>query len=124
MSPSPRARAAAPVPAPAAFQARVGEVVCSIPPGCVASYGQVAALAGMPRGARHVGRALRLASAPMPWHRVITAAGRSAFPPGSAAWREQLTRLRAEGVVIVGGRIDMHRFRWRPNLDEILWRLP
>lgn len=124
MNASPRARAPEPTSTQAAFQARVGEVVRSIPPGRVASYGQVAALAGMPRGARHVGRALRLARAPMPWHRVITAAGRSAFPPGSVACREQLARLREEGVAVVSGRIDMRRFRWRPNLDEILWRLP
>lgn len=107
-----------------AFYARVWEVVRSIPPGRVASYGQVAELAGMPRGARQVGRALRLAPTSLPWQRVVTASGRIAFPVHSDAYRRQCARLSEEDVPVIGGRIDMRRFRWQPTLDERLWGLP
>ncbi|MDH3712738.1 MAG: methylated-DNA--[protein]-cysteine S-methyltransferase [Gammaproteobacteria bacterium] len=105
------------------FYTRVWDVVRSIPRGRVASYGQVAELAGMPRGARQVGRALRLAPTSLPWHRVVTVSGRVAFPVQSDAYRRQCARLSEEDVPVIGGRIDMRRFRWQPTLDERLWGL-
>lgn len=110
--------------APSAFCARAWQVVRSIPRGKVASYGQVAELAGMPRGARQVGRALRLAPDALPWHRVVTASGRIAFAAHSDAYRRQCACLSEEDVPVIGGRIDMQRFRWQPTLDERLWMLP
>lgn len=110
--------------APSVFCARAWEVVRSIPRGKVASYGQVAELAGMPRGARQVGRALRLAPDSLPWHRVVTASGRIAFAAHSDAYRRQCACLSEEEVAVIGGRIDMRRFRWQPTLDERLWMLP
>ena len=107
-----------------AFYARAWQVVRSIPRGRVASYGQIAELAGAPRGARQVGRALKLAPAPLPWHRVVTASGRIAFAPHSDAYNRQCARLSEEDVPVIGGRIDMRRFRWQPTLDERLWGLP
>src|SRR5690606_21412588 len=67
---------------------RIREVVRDIPRGCVASYGQGAEIAGIPRGARQVGYALRTlpARSDVPWHRVVTASGRVAFPPDSASF--------------------------------------
>lgn len=106
------------------FYTRAWQVVRSIPRGSVASYGQIAELAGAPRGARQVGRALRLAPASLPWHRVVTASGRIAFPVHSAGYRRQCARLSEEDVAVIGGRIDMRRFRWQPTLDERLWGLP
>ena len=103
---------------------RIWETIAEIPPGSVANYGQVAEIAGVPRGARQVGYALRHAPRDMdlPWHRVVQASGRSAFDPHSHAFRKQRERLAEEGVVMLNGRIDMNRYRWQPDLDELLWK--
>lgn len=103
---------------------RIRAMVRDIPPGRVASYGQIAELAGLPRGARQVGHALRHlpANHDCPWHRVVTASGRPAFTPGSRAYRQQLRLLKEEDVPLRNGRIDMQRYRWQPDLDELLWK--
>jgi len=67
---------------------------------------------------------MRLAPTSLPWHRVVTASGRIAFPAHSAGYRRQCARLSEEDVPVIGGRIDMRRFRWQPSLDERLWGLP
>lgn len=81
--------------------------VCTIPHGRVATYGGVARAAGLPGRARQAGFALRVAgdAQSLPWHRVVGAGGRIAFPRGSQAHREQARRLRAEGVRVVDGRV-------------------
>ena len=87
----------------------------SIPPGSVASYGQVAEEAGLPRRARLVGRVLgeRSAETELPWHRVVNAAG--ALSTRGAALSEQRRRLKAEGVELgANGRVDLLRFGWKP----------
>ena len=103
---------------------RIWETIREIPPGNVASYGQVAEIAGIPRGARQVAYALRVAPSglKLPWFRVITASGKIAFETGSAAFKRQRDRLRDEGVVVTAGRVDMDIFRWQPDLDELLWK--
>ena len=97
--------------------------VAAIPRGCVASYGEIAARAGLPRRARMVGRVLGEAGAEakLPWHRVLRSDGRIAFAPGSRAYREQRARLIDEGVVVRNGRVDLVRFGWQRNLDAELW---
>lgn len=103
---------------------RIRETIRDIPVGRVASYGQVAEIAGIPRGARQVGYALR--NLPeghdVPWHRVLQASGRIAFDKGSRGYREQRRRLLEEDVAVIAGRVDMQRFRWQPDLDELLWK--
>jgi methylated-DNA-protein-cysteine methyltransferase-like protein len=103
---------------------RIRAMVRSIPPGCVASYGQIGRLVGLPRGARLVGRVM--ATLPegtdVPWHRVVNAAGRISLPAGSEGHRRQRDRLRDEGVTVVRGRISMARFGWQPDLDELIWK--
>ena len=104
------------------FARDVLEVVSDIPPGRVASYGQIAALIGRPRNARLVGRVL--AGVDMyvggesaghrrivyPCHRVVTASGR--LVPG---WVGQRALLQAEDVGFrADGCVDMRRFRWMP----------
>jgi methylated-DNA-protein-cysteine methyltransferase related protein len=86
----------------------IWHVVCSIPRGQVATYGEVARAAGFPGRARQAGRALRLAPAGLhlPWHRVVGAGGRIVFPKASRAHREQARRLRAEGIKIEADRVD------------------
>jgi methylated-DNA-protein-cysteine methyltransferase-like protein len=103
---------------------RILDTIREIPEGCVASYGQVAEIAGIPRGARQVGYALRglPEKHDVPWHRVIQASGRIAFARGSPQYEEQSARLTMENVAVIAGRIDMRQFRWQPDLDELLWK--
>ena len=93
----------------------IWQVVAAIPAGRVATYGQVAELAGLPGGARQVGRALAElpAGTRLPWQRVVRASGASALP-GEAGER-QLARLRGEGVALTAGRVDLKRCRWQPG---------
>lgn len=95
---------------------RIWQVVAAIPAGRVATYGDVARLAGVPRGARRVGAVLRglPAATRLPWHRVLNARGCLSLPPDSAAGRRQRRRLEEEGVVFDRrDRIDLARYRWR-----------
>ncbi len=103
---------------------RIWETILEIPEGKVASYGQIAEIAGIPRGARQTAYALRVApdDLRLPWHRVITASGKIAFEKGSRPYRLQRDRLRDEGVTVMGGKVDMKEFRWQPDLDELLWK--
>ena len=93
----------------------IWQVVCAIPRGRAATYGAVARAAGLPGRARLTGFALRVAPEELnlPWHRVVGAGGRIAFPSGSREHREQARRLRAEGVPVTGGRVG------RPALTEL-----
>jgi O-6-methylguanine DNA methyltransferase len=96
------------------FSHRVLSVVRRIPPGRVASYGEVAELAGRPRAARAVGNIMRTCGRPdVPCHRVIAAGGRLGGYGGSEILKRSL--LVAEGVVVSGSRIrDLDRVRWQP----------
>jgi methylated-DNA-protein-cysteine methyltransferase-like protein len=97
----------------------------SIPEGAVASYGELAARAGLPGRARLVGRILReMPDLKLPWHRVLRSDGRIAFAPGSRSFREQVRRLAGEGVLVVRGRVDLSRHGWDRNLDAALWAPP
>jgi methylated-DNA-protein-cysteine methyltransferase-like protein len=95
---------------------RVLATVDSIPRGRVATYGDVAREAGLPRRARLVGRILRRLpeGSKLCWHRVVNAGGTSSLT-GNAA-REQRRRLAREGVDLpFRGRIAAHSFVWRPR---------
>ena len=96
--------------------ARIWQVVAMIPRGRVASYGQIAALAGMPRHARLVGRTLRELprGTKLPWHRVVNASLKISQRPGSGGHIEQRRRLLAEGVEFVGERIPK-AYRWKAS---------
>ena len=102
---------------------QIWDAVRAIPRGRVASYGDVARMAGLPGRARLVGHALRglPEDSDVPWHRVINASGRIAFPVGSEAWQRQRDRLLAEGVLAGRGRIP-EQARYRDDyLDRVLW---
>ncbi len=103
---------------------RIRETIRDIPKGCVASYGQIAQIAGIPRGARQVGYTLRHLPKghKLPWHRVVQASGRIAFARDAPQFEEQRDRLMMEGVTVLAGRIDMSLYHWQPNLDELLWK--
>ena len=95
-------------------------VVRRIPKGRVATYGQVAELAGLPNHARQVGYALNALSgkdARVPWQRVVNARGEVSLRSAPDADRLQRAILESEGVAFgAGGRIDLARFRWKPRL--------
>lgn len=111
-------------PATAKRNEKIWATISDIPEGCVASYGHIAEIAGIRRGARQVGYALRHLprGSKVPWYRVIQASGKIAFNAGSDAFNEQSKRLLSEGVAIRNGRIDMKKYRWQPDLDELLWK--
>jgi methylated-DNA-protein-cysteine methyltransferase related protein len=97
------------------FPEQVYAVVQRIPPGKVATYGQIARLLGRPRAAREVGWALRDLpdDRDIPWQRVINAQGKVSFPPGSEGALQQQANLEAEGIVFgPDGRIDLETYGW------------
>ena len=96
---------------------RIIALVRAIPRGRVASYGQIAAMAGLPNGARQVARLLHSSSGAhrLPWHRVINAAGGISLPP-AAGGGLQRALLEREGVTFVRGKADLGRNGWRPTL--------
>jgi methylated-DNA-protein-cysteine methyltransferase-like protein len=94
------------------FFERVYEAVRAIPRGRVVTYGQVARLVGVPRGARAVGWALRALDPrrerAVPWHRGVGAGGRISPRAGGGPLRQR-RRLQAEGVGFRAGRVDLGR---------------
>jgi alkylated DNA nucleotide flippase Atl1 len=88
---------------------RVRELVASIPPGNVASYGDIAAIAGLSTP-RIVGRILSEDGHDLPWYRVL----RSDGTPAPHLVHKQLALLRAEGVLADGQRVSMRKYRWHP----------
>ena len=99
---------------------RILAAVRAIPAGTVAGYGEVARRAGLPGRARLAARVLAgNDDAALPWHRVVRADGSIAFPPGDPWHDEQCQRLRAEGVVVQGGRVRGQRAA--ASLDEQIW---
>jgi len=94
---------------------RIAAVVAAIPPGRVATYGQVAAQAGNRRAARQVAWALRTyAGRDLPWHRVVGAGGAIRLPAGGGLERQRALLL-AEGVAVSpDGRLELAAHQWRP----------
>jgi methylated-DNA-protein-cysteine methyltransferase related protein len=86
---------------------RVRSLVAAIPSGRVATYGDIAAVAGL-SSPRIVGWIMRTDSSDLPWHRVITASGR----PARHLTSRQLELLRAEGVLAIDGKIALHKVRY------------
>ena len=97
---------------------RVYRVVRRIPRGKVATYGQVAVLAGLRGHARQVGYALFAlpSGTRVPWHRVINAQGKVSLRTRLGPELEQEMRLRAEGVRFdAAGRVSLKRYGWQPG---------
>ena len=92
---------------------KIYEIILEIPQGKVATYGQVAALAGKPRAARTVGWALNShpKSTELPWQRVINAGGKSSLPLDSKRKLQQAL-LEKEGVVFEDGQVNLDVFQW------------
>ena len=97
----------------------IWRVVRRVPRGRVATYGQIATLAGLPGHARQVGyalHALRDGSERVPWQRIVNAKGEVSRRSAPGADDLQRVLLEAEGVEFdTRGRIDLGRFRWKPR---------
>lgn len=97
---------------------RIYNIVSQIPKGRVATYGQVAALAGNPRWARVVGYALHNNpdQSRIPCHRVVNRDGKVAKAFVFGGENEQIRLLTAEGVQVVDGQVDLSIYRWETGL--------
>jgi len=95
---------------------RIWAAVRSIPRGRVATYGDIAAIAGMEGHARQTGYALHdlPGGSNVPWHRVINAHGEISERTRGDSHELQRMLLEAEGVEFdLGGRVDLARYRWK-----------
>ena len=94
---------------------RIWDIVEKVPRGKVATYGQIARLAGLERNARMTGYALNALppGIPVPWHRIINARGMISFPNGSASAATQRRLLEEEGILFMKGRVNFERYGWR-----------
>ena len=100
---------------------KIYAVVRRIPRGRVATYGQIADLAGLEGHARQVGYALHAlpSGTGVPWHRVINARGEISARSGSDWGELQRLLLEAEGIVFDrDDRVSLKRFRWRKRMKE------
>ncbi len=89
-------------------------VILKIPEGKVATYGQIAKLAGNPRAARQVVWCLHSSSKKekLPWHRVVNAKGQIALPVGKGYSRQKIL-LRREGIEVSDfGRVKLDQYQW------------
>ncbi|MBV1910491.1 MAG: MGMT family protein [Kangiellaceae bacterium] len=101
---------------------RIWKTVQVVPSGKVASYGQIADLAGLPGRARLVGKSLGLAPSSMnlPWYRILRSSGQLAFEKGTRQAEMQKGFLQEEGVVVMNNRVKLKQFGWQPDLAEML----
>ncbi|MDT8909372.1 MGMT family protein [Amycolatopsis sp. PS_44_ISF1] len=89
---------------------RIRAVIADVPAGAVATYGDIAAISGAP-SPRLVGRVLAEDGDDLPWQRILRANG----TPAPHLAHRQLERLREEGVLADGPRVDLRKYRWLPD---------
>jgi len=97
---------------------RIYAAVRRVPRGRVATYGQIAAVAGLPRHARLVGYALNVlpAETNVPWHRIVNAQGRISARANALGYEDLQARLlRREGVHLRAEAVALERHQWRPR---------
>ena len=98
------------------------DVVKQIPQGKVATYGQVASLAGSRRWSRVVGYALHVNPDPehIPCHRVVNRLGEVSKAFAFGGENRQITLLESEGVKVEGNRVDLEKYRWNRVTMEMM----
>ncbi|TDR17473.1 MGMT family protein [Marinicella litoralis] len=97
------------------FTLKIIQNIAAIPVGKVATYGQIAAMAGNHRAARQVSRVLHTCSSKyqLPWHRVIGASGKISIPKDQSAYQRQKKKLESEGIEFgLSDTIDLTQFQW------------
>ena len=98
------------------FTTKVISAVRQIPEGKIATYKQIAGLAGKPHASRGVAWILNTCSTQfkLPWHRVINAQGKISFDKTTHNYRQQKRRLENEGVIFAAdGKLDLTEFQWK-----------
>ena len=100
---------------------RIYESVKRIPKGCVATYGQVAAMAGDKKMARAVGNALHKNPDPehIPCYRVVNSKGELAGAFAFGGENVQEDRLMADGIEVVNGKVDLNKYQMKDEVDEL-----
>ena len=100
---------------------RIYEAVKRIPKGCVATYGQVAAMAGDKKMARAVGNALHKNPDPehIPCYRVVNSKGELAGAFAFGGENVQADRLMADGIEVVNGKVDLNKYQMKDEVDEL-----
>ena len=96
------------------FSKQVIEIIQKIPAGKVATYGQIAILAGNNKAARQISRILHSSSGKygLPWHRVINSQGRISLRTGDS-FEMQKAMLESEGIQVIEDKIDLAKFQWK-----------
>ena len=96
------------------FSKRVIKIIQKIPVGRVATYGQIASLAGNNKAARQISRILHSSSGKydLPWHRVINSQGRISLRSGDG-FEMQKAILESEGIQVIEDKIDLAKFQWK-----------
>ena len=103
------------------FTKNVISFIKKIPKGKIATYGQIAKLAGKPQGSRGVAWILHSSTLKhdLPWHRVINSQGKISFPEGTDHYFKQRRLLEVEGVHFrESGKIDLKLFQWKPKASR------
>ena len=100
---------------------RIYEAVKRIPKGCVATYGQVAAMAGDKKMARAVGNALHKNPDPehIPCYRVVNSKGELAGAFAFGGENVQADRLMADGIEVVNGKVDLNKYQMKDEVEEL-----
>ena len=97
------------------FTLKIIQTIAQIPAGYVATYGQVAAMAGNHRAARQVSRVLHTCSTKyqLPWHRVIGASGKISIPKDQSGYHRQKKKLQSEGIAFgLSDTINLSIYQW------------
>lgn len=103
------------------FTKKVIQQILKIPEGKVATYKQIAELAGKPQGSRGVAWVLHSCSTAykLPWHRVLNSQGKISFDKKSTNFREQKKRLEQEGVKFkTANELDLAKFQWKKRVSK------
>lgn len=98
------------------------QVVALIPYGKVATYGQIAKMAGLPKHARLVGRVLQqVEDKPLPWYRVINSQGKISLSKLDAQGDNlQIIKLQAENIVVNAGKINLKLYQWDGEISKVI----
>ncbi len=107
------------------FRAQIFLVIARIPQSSIATYGDIARMAGYPGYARHVGTALKKLpqGSQLPWHRVINSQGQISLKGADLV--RQREQLLAEGIEVTeAGRVSLARYRWDPTLSAESYSFP
>lgn len=108
------------------FTQKVLKLISAIPKGKVATYKQIAQLAGKPQGSRGVSWILHSCSAiyKLPWHRVVNSQGKISFDRKSHNFRQQKRKLESEGVFLSpDGKLDLSQFQWKKKPKRVRTKL-